>query len=68
MTYIPFVSSALKDLLSLKDKDEQKITSMLNQILEKQRGTLEKIGVDNPDYDEELAKIGKKKEEVKEDE
>ncbi len=66
-TYIPYVGAALKELLSLKAADEEKISSMLNTILEKQRGTLEKIGVDNPDYDEDLAKIGKKEEEVIED-
>ncbi len=37
-----------------------KIKGLLAQILEKDRGgELEKIGVDNPDFDPEMAKIGK---------
>lgn len=59
-TYIPHVASALKDLLGIKDKDEEKIKELLKEILEKKRGKLEKIGIDNPDYDVELASIGKK--------
>lgn len=64
-TYIPHVASALKELLSLKDIEEKKLHKLLAQILKKHRGELEKIEVDNPDYDEELAKIGEeeKKEE-----
>lgn len=67
-TYIPYISEALKELIDIKDKE--KVEELLHTILEKQRGTLEKIEVNNPDYDEELAKIGreekpKRKEETK---
>jgi len=64
-TYIPHVSEALKELIGLKATEEEKVQKMLKQILEKTRGKLEKIGIDNPDYDEELAKIGKDTEENK---
>ncbi|MFC1686808.1 DNA topoisomerase VI subunit B [Nanoarchaeota archaeon] len=56
-TYIPHIAEALEELIGIKDKE--KVEKLLHQILEKQRGTLEEIKVDNPDYDEELAKIGK---------
>ncbi|MBW2983598.1 DNA topoisomerase VI subunit B [Candidatus Woesearchaeota archaeon] len=56
-TYIPHVTAALKELIGIKDVD--KTEKLLKQILEKHRGQLEKIGVDNPDYDEELATFGK---------
>ena len=59
-TYIPHVASALKDLVGYNQADEDKVKALLKQILEKTRGQLEKIEIDNPDYDEELAKIGKK--------
>lgn len=65
-TYIPHVAEALKDLVGFKQIDEEKVKGLLKQILEKTRGKLEKIEIDNPDYDEELAKIGK--EETSEDE
>lgn len=63
-TYIPFISEALKELINIKDKE--KVEKLLYQILEKHRGTLEKIEMDNPDYDKEIARIGK--EETKEEE
>jgi len=59
-TYIPHVAEALKDLVGYKQTDEVKVKKLLKQILEKTRGKLEKIEIENPDYDEELAKIGKK--------
>lgn len=58
-TYIPHVAEALKDLVGYKQSDEEKVKGLLKQILEKSRGKLEKIEIDNPDYDEELANIGK---------
>ena len=58
-TYIPHVAEALKDLVGYNEKDETKVKKLLEEILEKKRGTLEKIEIENPDYDEELAKIGK---------
>ena len=49
--------------------EEKKVEKLLAETLEKRRGQLEKVGIiDNPDYDEELASIGKeeeKKEETK---
>lgn len=64
-TYIPHVTAALKELIGIKDAD--KTEKLLKQILEKHRGKLEKIGVDNPDYDEELAAIGKEESEEKQE-
>ena len=58
-TYIPHVAEALKDLVGYKESDEEKVKKLLNEILEQTRGKLEKIEINNPDYDEELAKIGK---------
>ncbi|PIN80839.1 DNA topoisomerase VI subunit B, partial [Candidatus Woesearchaeota archaeon CG10_big_fil_rev_8_21_14_0_10_30_7] len=57
--YIPHVCEALADLLKLTKKDQEKIGENLKQILEKHRGQLKKIEIDNPEYDEELANIGK---------
>jgi DNA topoisomerase VI subunit B len=62
-TYIPHVGEALKELLDLKEKDVKQIEENLKDILEKHRGTLETIEADNAEYDEEFAKIGKKKKE-----
>jgi DNA topoisomerase-6 subunit B len=58
-TYIPHVAEALKDLVGYKQADEEKVKELLGEILEQNRGKLEKIEINNPDYDEELAKIGK---------
>ncbi|MFH1682353.1 MAG: DNA topoisomerase VI subunit B, partial [Candidatus Woesearchaeota archaeon] len=67
-TYIPYISEALEELIGITDKE--KVEQLLNEILEKQRGVLEEIKVDNPDYDEDFAKIGREddKEENKEEE
>ena len=43
--------------------DEKKIKSNLKSILEKHRGEIENIKMENVEYDEEFAKIGKKEEE-----
>jgi len=58
-TYIPHIGDALRELLKLKKEEQEKVEKLLKELLEKHRGELEKIGVDNPEYDEELAKIGK---------
>ncbi|MBR9699391.1 DNA topoisomerase VI subunit B [Candidatus Woesearchaeota archaeon] len=58
--YIPHVADALKEILGIKD--EEKVKSILVELLESQRGKLDKIGVDNPEYDEDLAKFGKENE------
>jgi len=65
-TFIPHVSSALKSLVGLSAKDEEKTKILLKQILEKHRGKLESVDFDpskNVEYDKEFALIGKKKEE-----
>jgi len=68
-TFIPHIGAALKDLININDAEEKKVESLLAKALEKRRGKLEKVGViDNPDYDEEIASIGKeKKEKIVED-
>ncbi len=55
-TYIPHVAEALQELIGIKDREN--VEGLLREILEKHRGQLETIGVDNPDYDEELASFG----------
>ena len=62
-TYIPHVAEALKELLGYKEADEEKVKKLLKEILEKKRGELENIEIDNPDYDEEFAKLGKEEDE-----
>ncbi len=59
-TFIPHIGSALKNLINISDSEEKKIEGLLAEALEKTRGELEKVGViDNPDYDGEMASIGK---------
>jgi len=57
--YIPHVSEALGELLKLSKTQKLNIEDNLKILLEKHRGKLKKIEIDNPEYDEELAKIGK---------
>jgi DNA topoisomerase-6 subunit B len=54
-TYIPHISAALKALVGKKGFDEEKVKKLLKAILEKHRGELKKVEMDNPDYDEEYA-------------
>ncbi len=61
--YIPHVADALKELLGLPENKKKEIEDNLAEILEHARGELEEIGVDNPDYNPELAEIGKDEEE-----
>jgi DNA topoisomerase VI subunit B len=68
--YIPHVAEALKEIIGFDEISKKKIEDDLAQILEHTRGELEEIKIDNPDYDPELAKIGKeekKKEEGEEE-
>jgi DNA topoisomerase-6 subunit B len=59
-TFIPHVADTLIGLTGAKEGDKSSIEENLRFILEKTRGgKLEKLGVDNPDYDEDFAKIGK---------
>lgn len=60
--YMPHIGIALKEILSLSDKDEKAIIEKLKVLLEKKRGKLEDMKFDedkNEEYDEEFAKIGK---------
>ncbi|PIN73615.1 DNA topoisomerase VI subunit B [Candidatus Woesearchaeota archaeon CG10_big_fil_rev_8_21_14_0_10_45_16] len=57
--YIPHVAEALQEIIQLSDIDKKKVEDNLCEILEHTRGELEEISVDNPDYDPELAKIGR---------
>ena len=52
---VKFVAEALKDLLRLKEDDQKEIEDDLKELLEKQRGALEEITVDDSEYDETLA-------------
>ncbi|MDO8656648.1 MAG: DNA topoisomerase VI subunit B [Nanoarchaeota archaeon] len=60
--YIPHVADALKEIAKLTDVQKKEIEDNLAQILEHVRGELEEIGIDNPDYDAEFAKIGQEEE------
>jgi len=66
--YIPHVADALKELLGLEEIKAKEIEDNLGEILEHTRGELEEITVDNPDYDPELASIGKESKEDDEEE
>lgn len=61
--YIPHVAEALKELLGYSKTEESRVRQLLKTVLEKHRGALEKVEMDNEEYDEELAKIGKEEEE-----
>ena len=56
--YIPFVAQVLKEMLSLKKENEEAIKTGLKEILEKKRGKLEDVSMENEEYDEDFAKIG----------
>ncbi|MBN1157666.1 DNA topoisomerase VI subunit B [Candidatus Woesearchaeota archaeon] len=64
--YIPHVAEALRELTGYSKTEESRITSILKEILEKHRGKLEKVEIENKEYDEELAKIGKEEPEKEE--
>lgn len=56
--YIPHISSALKEIIEDKTYDEAKVTSILTEMLEQERGVLEDIEFSpekNPEYDEKFA-------------
>ncbi len=63
-TYIPHVGLALKQLLGLKDSDVSKVELTLKDILEKKRGKLEKVEMENLEYDEKFASIGKEEQQT----
>ena len=64
--YIPHVAEGLKEIMEFDEIKKKEIEDYLAEILEHTRGELEEIKIDNPDYDPELAKIGKEPEEIKE--
>ena len=49
----------MKNILGFDEIKKKKVEDDLDIILEHVRGELEEIGVDNPDYDADLANIGK---------
>ncbi|MBT3298441.1 DNA topoisomerase VI subunit B [archaeon] len=57
--YIPHVAEAISELIDLDKIQVKEIEDNLCEILEHSRGELEEIKIDNPDYDPELAKIGR---------
>jgi len=67
--YIPHVAEALQEIMVFDDIKKKQIEDHLCDILEHVRGELEEIKVDNPDYDPEIAAIGRDntKKEVKEE-
>jgi len=66
--YIPHVAEALGEIIDLDKIKIKQIQDNLDEILEHTRGELEEIGIDNPDYDPELAKIGREEEPKKKSE
>ncbi|MBI4439757.1 DNA topoisomerase VI subunit B [Candidatus Woesearchaeota archaeon] len=58
-TYIPYIGEALQELLKVKDSERKNVESLLAEILEKTRGQIESVEMENIEYDEEFAKIGK---------
>ena|SRR3989339_732202 len=60
-TYIPHVSDALKEILGFSDSDKETVEKMLVSILEKHRGELKDVAMENTEYNEEFARIGKGK-------
>lgn len=57
--YMPHVAEALQELLGISEIEKKDVEDKLGEILEADRGELQEIKVDNPDYDPEFAKIGK---------
>lgn len=53
--YIPHVAESLKEILGLEKEEEDKISDIMKNILEKQRGKLAEIKVATEDYDESFA-------------
>lgn len=60
--YIPHMAIGLQEILGLNESQKKKVEEDLAEILEHIRGELEEIGIDNPEYDEALARIGKEEE------
>src|SRR3989339_595401 len=58
-TYIPHVAQALQEIIGYSKADEDRVENYLREILEKHRGKLESIEMENLEYDEDFANIGK---------
>jgi len=65
--YIPHVADALKEIVGFDEIKKKELEDNLYTMLEQVRGELEEIGIDNPDYDPELAKIGQDEEQPEEE-
>ncbi len=66
--FMPHIAEALGELLNLDEEKKKRIEDDLAEILQHERGKLEEIKVDNPDYDPEFAKIGKEEKKVENEE
>ena len=64
--YIPIVADSLREIIGLNDARKKEIEEHLFALLKHTRGELEEVGIDNPDYDPELAKIGQDEDEPEE--
>ena len=62
--YIPHVADALIEIIGLDESKKKEIEKNLAKILEQTRGELEDLSIDNPEYDPELAKIGKEEQTI----
>jgi DNA topoisomerase-6 subunit B len=63
--YMPHISDALKEILSLTDAQKKEIEEKLAVLMEKTRGKLDDMSFDpnkNEEYDEDFASIGKEDE------
>lgn len=60
--YIPHVADAICEITTGSAAEKKQLEDNLYEILEHVRGELEELGVDNPDYDPEFAKIGQEEE------
>jgi len=57
--YLPHLSDALINLLEMSATEKERITIKLQELLEKERGTIQTISDSNEEYDESFASIGK---------
>ncbi|MBI2146093.1 DNA topoisomerase VI subunit B [Candidatus Woesearchaeota archaeon] len=60
--YIPHVADALREITAGTVQEQKQLEDNLYEILEQERGELEELSIDNPDYDPEFAKIGQEEE------
>ncbi|NQU78919.1 DNA topoisomerase VI subunit B [Candidatus Woesearchaeota archaeon] len=62
--YIPYIGTALKEVLDLNPEQEEHIGVMLKELLEEKRGKIKNIAAENTEYDAEMAKIKSSEEEL----